>query len=618
MAGSHRRATNAAAAGAAIHFNADVRALRLWKPPERSDLAAGTEPDCRRERRIPLLDVNERRNSRSGDSVQGLPTDGKPPIVLYNFDTVHGAGPQSGLTRGSDGNFYGTTYGGGKYGVGEIFSISPSGALTDLWDFRNGAVIPAPVGRLPTDQEKLDAAGSYPLSAPVQGSDGNWYGVTSYANNQQWGVVYQLSGGTYRGLYQFKPADVATIGNLPDSLSAGHDGNFYGTTLKGGLGWGTIYRVSGGGVSVIHQFDANGAGSISVIQGRDGRLFGTASGPNTSFGEVYRLAPNTGEFTVIHKFVGTDGAGPVAGLTEGKDGFLYGVTKYGGLNARGVIYRMYPDGTAFSVLFNLDMNNGRYDIAPLIQHSNGDFYGITYQGGTNDSGVFYHLNLHTYPTPSHDSLYQGGVRATSNTDTMMLVNKDVGAYAIYGLSQAELKYNDGVSVRLGCLRNHTLCNSFIEKKWARMESDLGGSYGTSWGTFQLTTDPANPNWHTDAIGIPNGYYDQAPGASHRLDPSAVTIFDQPSLAADNVVFYAGAHETWRATAKDFAICNCKVVRTVTWAREARWNALTGVQGPPTYTNFSIGVPDVTDPAWADKQMQWINTQLQKDGYDPVP
>ena len=35
-------------------------------------------------------------------------------------------------------------------------------------------------------------------------------------------------------------------------------------------------------------------------------------------------------------------------------------------------------------------------------------------------------------------------------------------------------------------------------------------------------------------------------------------------------------------------------------------------------NFSIGVPDATDPAWAEKQMQWINTQPQKDGYDPVP
>ncbi len=170
------------------------------------------------------------------------PTDGKPPIVLYNFDTIHGAGPQSGLTRGSDGNFYGTTYAGGKYGLGEIFSITPAGALTDLWDFRNGAVIPPPVGRPPTEQEKLDAAASYPVSAPVQGTDGSWYGVASYANNQQWGVVYRISGGHYHGVYQFKPADAATIGAFPAALSAGHDGNFYGTTLKGGLGWGTILQ----------------------------------------------------------------------------------------------------------------------------------------------------------------------------------------------------------------------------------------------------------------------------------------------------------------------------------------------------------------------------------------
>ncbi len=158
---------------------------------------------------------------------------------------------------------------------------------------------------------------------------------------------------------------------------------------------------------MLHQFDAFGAGAIGVIQGRDGRLFGTATGPNTSFGEVYRLTPTTGEFTVIHKFVGTDGAGPVAGLTESKDGFLYGVTKYGGRNGRGVIFRMFPDGTAFSVLFNLDMNNGRYAISPIIQHSNGDFYGITYQGGNVRLGrALPHMNLHVYPTPSHDALFQ--------------------------------------------------------------------------------------------------------------------------------------------------------------------------------------------------------------------
>ncbi len=152
--------------------------------------------------------------------------------------------------------------------------------------------------------------------------------------------------------------------------------------------------------------------------------------------------------------------------------------------------------------------------------------------------------------------------------------------------------------------------------------DLGGSYDTSWGKFLLTTDPANPNWHTDAIGKPNGYYDQAPEAGHRLDPAAVTIFDVPSLAPDGVDFLVRRRGTrlWRATAKDFAICNCKVVRTVTWAREARWNALKGVQGPPTYVNVSIEAPPATDTnsTWSNTQMQWINTELQKDGYDPVP
>src|SRR5881394_3336910 len=42
-----------------------------------------------------------------------MTTDGKMSL-LYSFDNAHGAGPQSGLTMGSDGDFYGTAYGGGK------------------------------------------------------------------------------------------------------------------------------------------------------------------------------------------------------------------------------------------------------------------------------------------------------------------------------------------------------------------------------------------------------------------------------------------------------------------------------------------------------------------------
>ena len=78
------------------------------------------------------------------------PLDGKPPEVLYNFDGLHGSGPRGGLTRGSDGAFYGTTYARGKYGVGTVFKITTAGAFSVLWDFRNGLVVPPPVNRPPT------------------------------------------------------------------------------------------------------------------------------------------------------------------------------------------------------------------------------------------------------------------------------------------------------------------------------------------------------------------------------------------------------------------------------------------------------------------------------------
>jgi uncharacterized repeat protein (TIGR03803 family) len=370
----------------------------------------------------------------------------KPPLVLYHFDTLHGSGPQGGLTRGSDGNFYGTTSRGGKYGVGTVFRITSAGALTVLWDFRNGAIIPAPVNRLPTEQEKLDAAGSYPVSAPVE-LGGTLYGVTSYANNQQYGVVYTIgSSGGYTGLYQFKAADATVNGTYATGLSAGPGGSLWGTTLKGALGSGTVFQVAGKGVSVIHKFDAANSGSMGVIQGADGRLYGAATGPNTSFGRIYRVDPLSGALTVIHCFDGNDGSVPVAVPTQGTDGMLYGVTKAGGKAGRGVIYRLNPNPSDnhcvdpanhpnkdadYSVIFTLDLNDGRYGVSPLIEHatpgSKGiDLYGVTYQGGTKDAGVAYRVNVRTYPKPAGDATFSFGTRMS--TDSMLLLTKGVSAY----------------------------------------------------------------------------------------------------------------------------------------------------------------------------------------------
>lgn len=116
--------------------------------------------------------------------------------VLYSFiGKADGAGPRGGVALGNDGYLYGTTPSGGDYGVGMIFKIPRSGGRpTPVFSFRNGRVVPPPAaGVKPTQQQLMDAAGSYPSTAPVPGTDGNLYGVTGYANNVGTGTLYRIS-----------------------------------------------------------------------------------------------------------------------------------------------------------------------------------------------------------------------------------------------------------------------------------------------------------------------------------------------------------------------------------------------------------------------------------------
>jgi uncharacterized repeat protein (TIGR03803 family) len=101
--------------------------------------------------------------------------------TFYSFGSIpyDGSNPQAGLVQSSDGNFYGTTVGGGASGYGTVFRISPSGSYTSLHSF---------AGR-PTD-------GDGPEAALVQGSDGSFYGTTSGglpSSGSSGGTVFRFS-----------------------------------------------------------------------------------------------------------------------------------------------------------------------------------------------------------------------------------------------------------------------------------------------------------------------------------------------------------------------------------------------------------------------------------------
>ncbi|HXY08041.1 MAG TPA: choice-of-anchor tandem repeat GloVer-containing protein [Terriglobales bacterium] len=87
--------------------------------------------------------------------------------TLANFNGANGYAPQTEmyLVQGLDGNLYGTTVGGGQYGQGIVFKITSTGNLTPLYSFCS----------------KSDCADGYqPNAGLIQGTDGNFYGTTTF------------------------------------------------------------------------------------------------------------------------------------------------------------------------------------------------------------------------------------------------------------------------------------------------------------------------------------------------------------------------------------------------------------------------------------------------------
>jgi uncharacterized repeat protein (TIGR03803 family) len=320
-------------------------------------------------------------------------TPGGTETVPYKFTSM--VLPYSGLTLGTDGNFYGTTYQGndtgcGGSGCGTVFKITPSGSLTVLHSF---------IGP-PTD-------GSAPSSPPIQGTDGNFYGTTVQGGTQNFGTVYKVTpAGTLTTLYSF---DGRHGGKPYAPLIQGTDGTFYGTAFLGGKNApnGTVFKITPSGkLTVLHYFDhTNGSNPFTnpLVQGSDGNFYGTTVlGGIQESGVIFKIT-TAGRFTVLHKLNGTtDGQDPY-GLVQATDGNLYGVNFQGGTAGYGTIFRISPTKPyLYTVLYNFDGTSSSSPIVPLIQHTNGILYGGTEFGGTGNMspycsvggcGTLYSLNI---------------------------------------------------------------------------------------------------------------------------------------------------------------------------------------------------------------------------------
>jgi uncharacterized repeat protein (TIGR03803 family) len=268
--------------------------------------------------------------------------------VLHTFVGTDGSGPYSNMVLGSDGNLYGTTLYGGNLsiceglGCGTVFKVTlpvkGTPKFTSLYSFQGGSDGYNPFGRL------------------VQGSNGNYYGTTAYGGNYTFtgsggGTVFEITPtGKLTTLYSFCSLSGCPDGGGPyGGVVQTSNGTIYGTTAGGGANaYGTLFKLVGKKLTTLYNFcqltncaDGNYPYG-GLIQATDGNFYGTTGSGGPSAGTVLMITPQ-GALTTLYSFCSqpgcADGSGPYGDLLQATDGNFYGTTFQGGVSgALGTIF----------------------------------------------------------------------------------------------------------------------------------------------------------------------------------------------------------------------------------------------------------------------------------------
>ncbi len=406
--------------------------------------------------------------------------------TTFSFDNSSGAYPCAGVIQAKDGNFYGTTFRGGSEDRGSVFKMTPEGTLTTI--------------------ASLGEAGEYPLAPLVQASDDNFYGTAAGGEFESYlapGTVFKVTGngpatklidfgyethpqaGLIEGkngkLYGTVPGaafraslggtlnflsgfgcDWVIGGNCLAPLLQAADGNFYGTTSDcGANNYGTVFKLTTNGVqTTLFPFgQTNGSYSYSgLVQGIDGYLYGMTSygGTNGDHGTIFKIT-TSGAFTSLFSFSGTNGSHPVSALARGPDDNLYGITYGGGKYGLGTLFKVTPNGR-LTTLVSFDGTNGANPRCTLKKANDGTLYGTTSLGGAHKVGtVFRFITAPSAPTiavqPRSQSVANGAfvsfsvsVTGTKPVNYQWRKNgADISGATISGLSLSQVSTNDSGS-----------------------------------------------------------------------------------------------------------------------------------------------------------------------------
>lgn len=317
--------------------------------------------------------------------------------VLYDFDSVHGSpsGDGPSVIQAKNGFFYGTTFSGGTYNVGVLYSYDSSkNSLTVLYNFDTIH------GGWPSNEHLAEDTVHEIL-----------YGLAAGGGKNQLGCLfsYNINTKQYSELLSF---DDSTGGNAPgnDIYISADSALYFMTCTKARYRQGALnlYNIKTKHDSVVVNLsDSLGSAPVanSMIHIYSGLLYGVINSggmyhpSNHDFynGLIYSYNLATNNYSPVFLFDSANGAAPNGALIQNpSDSTLYGVTELGGSSDEGVIFS-YNTGTGMEkVIHNFSgIGDGSYPYAGLtLVNMNDSTMGV-------NNVKFSNSNITVYPNPSN-------------------------------------------------------------------------------------------------------------------------------------------------------------------------------------------------------------------------
>lgn len=320
------------------------------------------------------------------------------------------------------------------------------------------------------------------------GGDGFIYGVSFTPLSGRFG--YQIFKIKYDGSELTVKKDIGGYAFFPEGLTATSAGEIIGMSRGGGtFGKGFVYKIRTDltGIDVIYSFGGvNGIAPFGKLaEGQDGNFYGTTMrGGNGSFGTIFKVSP-TGQYTKLLDFDGNNGRWPQGGLVQDEDGFLYGTTSKREKFKNGIVYRIKPDGNEYTRLYEFDEVPGWNPSGDIFLGNDGFLYGQGFRikkDGTGfeklDGGRTYFLRPDGLTEP--DVYVTSPADGSANTPTTLTVL----VKELYGSQNYILELSESSNFNDEFIQHTSATNTFeisglrtATTYYARVKSSLWPEYG---------------------------------------------------------------------------------------------------------------------------------------------